>query len=460
MNDSDTRTHLARRGQAHALAMLDQLDPAGRRALLDQLRGLDFALLDEMRRTLGEPAAAALGAAVEPARAERLAGTDLAAARARGEAALRDSRVGVILVAGGQGTRLGHPGPKGTYSIGPLSGASLFEIHARKIAAMERRYAAAIPFYVMTNEDNDATTRAHFEAGHWFGLSPERVRFFTQGMLPALFPDGRLVMKDPATLFMAPDGHGGTLAALRRTGMLDDMARRGADTLFYFQVDNPLVEIADPVFIGFHLARQSRMSIKVCAKRDPDEGLGLLCTREGRLMVVEYTEFTDEQKRERTSSGELRFLHGSVAIHAFSLPFLLDTARVGLPLHMAFKKVPYWSEAGCAVSPKEPNAFKFEKFIFDALPLAQPSAALEFERREEFSPLKNASGPDSPETVRRDMMEKFARWLDACGVAVPRLPSGELRYRIEIDPLFADGPEELRSRLPAGFSIQGDVLLR
>jgi UDP-N-acetylglucosamine/UDP-N-acetylgalactosamine diphosphorylase len=384
----------------------------------------------------------------------------LAAPRAVGEAALRASQVGVILVAGGQGTRLGYEGPKGTYRLAPITQASLFEIHARKILALEQHYQAHIPFYIMTSEGNDAQTRAFFEEHGYFGLSAERVKFFIQGTLPAFEPDGRMILEAPDKLFAAPDGHGGILAALERRGMLADMKARQLTTLFYFQVDNPLVDIAEPVFVGLHLQRQAEMSLKVCAKRDADEGLGVTVLRDGRCSVVEYIELTPEQKKARRPDGELVLKFGSVAIHMFSLAFLLRETSAGLPLHQAFKKVAFCDAAGKTIKPEKPNACKFEKFIFDALPDAKASLILEFLRQDEFAPVKNAEGSDSPESSRTAMIEKLASWFARCGVTVPRDAAGRVTVKIEVDPVYAHDAETLAARLPAGFEIKGDVLLK
>jgi UDP-N-acetylglucosamine/UDP-N-acetylgalactosamine diphosphorylase len=443
--------------QAHVLDHWESLPAGVRAALLKQIGSLDFATIDAMKAMLDQPPAKhgdpEPGPAISPTPDQR------ATAAQAGAEALRKGKVGVILVAGGQGTRLGFPGPKGTYPIGPLSQATLFEVHARKIAALERRFGAHVPFYIMTSTANDAETRAFFKDHGNFGLAAGRVKFFVQGMLPALFPDGRLVLEAPGRLFMGPDGHGGILQALHRTGMLADMKQRGLETLFYFQVDNPLVEIADPVFIGLHRQHHALFSLKVCAKRDPGEGLGVI-VRHGAtgLSIVEYTELTQAQKEARLR-GDLRFKFGSVAIHVFSFDFLAATAKAGLPLHKAHKKVPYLRGAR-PVKPGKPNAYKFEKFIFDALPLARRALALEFDRAEEFSPVKNKTGSDSPDTTRLDMARKFARWLEACGVAVPRTKAGDPRFKIEIDPRYASCVEELQGRLPKGFALTGDTWLR
>ena len=451
---------LDREGQSHVLRFWDDLNPGQQTSLLAQIADTDFSSVAAMRELLMRAGcAAAAPQDVEPADVVRLDGPAREEARAAGEAALRAGEVGALLVAGGQGSRLGFDGPKGSFPIGPLSRAPLFAIHARKILALERKHSTAIPFYIMTSRENDGATREFFDRYGFFGLAEERVRFFIQGMWPALFPDGRIVMDRPDHLFASPDGHGGILAAMRANGVIDDMSNRGLKTLYYFQVDNPLLEIADPVFIGIHRLRESQISVKVCEKRDPEEGLGVVARREGRSVMVEYTELTHEQKHERLPGGALKFRYGSVAIHVFSLAFLEQEAARQLPLHVAHKKVPFCDERGQTVKPEQPNAYKFEKFIFDVLPHADRTLNLEFRREDEFSPVKNASGQDSPDTARRDMMLKHARWLEACGAAVPRTPSGEPAVRIEIDPCCALGPDDLKGRLSPSFRVKGDLLL-
>ncbi len=447
-------------GQAHLLAFWDGLNETQRAGLLAQIEEIDFADIARMRDALGQRDDAAALGDFEPAPVTTLSETGDPRVRELGHTALRAGKVGALLVAGGQGSRLGYDGPKGCYEIGPVSNASLFEIHARKILALERQFETEIPFYIMTSEANDAPTRAFFEANDFFGLSADRVVCFKQGMWPGLMPDGNLLLDRPDHVFVSPDGHGGILDALRRRGVLQDMADRGLSTLFYFQVDNPLVEIADPDFIGLHLANEAEISVKVCAKRDASEGLGVVICRDGRSEIIEYSDLTDAQKEARNPDGQLRLLYGSVAIHIFTLGFLKREADRSLPLHVAHKKVPYCDAQGNVVNPDCPNAYKFEKFIFDVLPDAERALNVEFAREEEFSPVKNAEGSDSPATTQRDMMAKWARWFDACGVTVPRDADGNPVVRIEIDPCYARNAEVLKARLPAGYKIEGDVLLR
>lgn len=461
MNYQEAKKVLDQHGQGHVLKFWESLEGAQQTALLAQIEALDFKTVNQVRDLLkagGE--IAGTYKEMEPAPVISLTPGEMRIPRGIGEGALKANQVGVILVAGGQGTRLGYDGPKGTYPLAPLSQASLFEIHSRKILALERQYGAQIPFYIMTSEGNDADTRKFFSDNKFFGLTPTRVKFFIQGTLPAFLPDGRIILESPGRLFAAPDGHGGILAALDRRGMLADMKQRGLTTLYYFQVDNGLVDIADPVFVGMHLQRRADMSVKVCAKRDPDEGLGVTVVRDGRTTVVEYSELTQGQKQARLPDGELLFKFGSVAIHIFSLGFLFREVSAGLPLHQAHKKVPVCGDDGVLVKPDKPNAYKFEKFIFDALPDAKETLILEFAREDEFAPVKNAEGNDSPDTARAAMMEKFARWLAVCRVNVPRDAGGRLAVKIEIDPVYAHDATALAARLPRGFKVTGDLLLK
>ena len=444
---------LERYGQGHVLRFWDLLDEGARAQLLDQVAGLDFESLARMQALLKAKAAPA--ASSEPVAPDVVEWTPetKAEAYAAGENEIRAGKVAVLLVAGGQGSRLGYEGPKGAYSIGPVTGRSLFFFHARKIVGLCRRYGVRIPFYIMTSDANDAATRAHFEDHNYFGLDRNDVTFFVQGMWPALDAKGHIILDQPGHIFMSPDGHGGTLTALAKDGCLADLERRGINTVFYFQVDNPMVEIADPAFIGLHVARQADVSVKLCAKRDPKEGLGVVVERDGRFEMVEYTELTDEQANRRTASGELYFKYGSVAIHVFSFAFMKAEANKAMPLHVAHKKIPVCQEDGSVVKPEKNNGYKFEKFIFDVLPDAKTVLNLAFDRAEEFSPVKNESGVDSPATCKHDMQAKWLRWFKAAGIQMPVNASGAPVFPMEIDPAYALDAADLKRK---GISLKAE----
>jgi UDP-N-acetylglucosamine/UDP-N-acetylgalactosamine diphosphorylase len=441
-----------RAGQGQVFAFFDRLDPAARRRLLGQAAEIDLGEVARLSRAFR--AGAASGAAdfgdLEPAPYERLPGSggDPAAwarARAVGEAALRAGRVAAFTVAGGQGTRLGYDGPKGAFPITPVRGRPLFQVFAGKIAAAGRQYGRALHWFIMTSHQNHEATEAFFAASGWFGLDPGRVHFFRQGRMPAVDFSGRILLEEPGSIALSPDGHGGSLRALERNGALDLMAAEGVDTLSYFQVDNPLVRAVDPAFIGWHLERGSEMSSKMVAKAFPEEKLGHFCLRGGSLVVVEYSDLPLELQRQRESDGRLRYVSGSVAIHVLDRDFIRRVARSAsgkaLPFHRAEKKIPTVDATGGPVRPDAPNGIKFELFVFDALPFARNPLVIEARREDDFSPVKNASGLDSPRTCREDQMRQFARWLAAAGAPVPTDGTGLPPFALEVSPLFGHDAE-------------------
>ncbi len=429
---------LSQNGQSQVLKFWDRLNADERDALLAQIERLDFDSLSRMQNLMANPPAPEGGNPEAPNVVEWTPEL-YAEAKAVGERELRAGHVAVLVVAGGQGSRLGYDGPKGCYSIGPVSGASLFYFHARKIVALSRKFGVRIPFYVMTSEVNNAATVKHFEENDYFGIDKRDVIFFIQGLWPALDQQGKIILDQPGHIFMSPDGHGGTLTALLKNGCLEDMERRGIREVFYFQVDNPMVEIANPAFIGLHTLRNADISLKLCAKRDPYEKVGMVVVRGDRFGMVEYSELTDEQANRRTETGDLYFKYGSVAIHIFSLDFMKLEANKAMPLHIAHKKIPVCQDDGTVVKPSSNNGCKFEKFIFDVLPDAKTVLNVAFDRNEEFSPVKNAEGEDSPETCRRDLQAKWARWFVAAGMATPTVP-------LEIDPAYAMDAEDLAAK--------------
>ena len=444
MNLAEAKQRLAECGQEHVLEYWKGLSKAERSALLAQIAAIDPKGVKACAAALKGGGAAAVDTSrgLAPKVAE-LKGAALARAVAAGERELKAGRVAALLVAGGQGSRLGYDGPKGCYSIGPVTGAPLFHFHARKILARSRRYGKPIPFYVMTSEANNAATVRCFEEHGYFGLDPKDVFFFTQGMWPGMTKEGKIILDAPGHVFMSPDGHGGLLAALKRSGALDDMKRRGIKSVFFFQVDNPLVEIADPAFVGYHVLERSEYSLKLCAKRDPFEKVGMPMLVDGRYRMVEYTEMTKEQCL-RKKGGRLYYLYGSPAIHVFDRAFLAREAAKAMPLHLAFKKIPCVVD-GKVVKPAEPNGYKFEKFIFDILPNARRAAFLAFDQKDEFSPVKNAEGNDSPATCRADLRAKWAKMLAAAGVKVPE------SMPLEVDPAYAlDAADLVRRGLVLG----------
>lgn len=382
-------------------------------------------------------------------------------ARGIGEKALRDGRVAAFLVAGGQGTRLGFDGPKGKFPVSPVKNKTLFQLHSEKILALSKKYDVIIPWYIMTSETNHQETVDFFVAHDYFGLNSKNVMFFRQEMIPALDPYGRLILDEKDHIFRNPNGHGGSLSALKKSGALDDMKSRGIDLIFYFQVDNVLVKICDPDFIGSHLQEQAEMSAKVVTKTDPGEKVGVLGRIDGKLGVIEYSDLAEAEKTARNPDGTLKFRAGSIAIHILNVDFveLENEGGLKLPWHMAHKKVAHVDEEGNRVEPDEPNGYKFETFVFDALGDAKETVFLEVKREEEFSPVKNAKGIASPETARRDMVNQFRRWLEQAGVQIPTDCNNAANGLIEISPLFALDGDDLKVKVNSDLKIEDKLYL-
>jgi UDP-N-acetylglucosamine/UDP-N-acetylgalactosamine diphosphorylase len=457
----DLRPRLWAHGQEHVLAGWDRLSDEERHGLLDQLRGLDLKQLRELYARRDHSFAVPPPERIQPVPVIR-PDADAAEARRLGEEALRRGEVAVLLVAGGQGSRLGFEHPKGMFPIGPVSNKTLFQIHAEKVLALRRRYAKPLPFLVMTSPATDAETRAFFAEHGNFGLPAGEVDFFRQGTMPALdLATGRLILEAPGRLFLSPNGHGGTLTALADSGLLERLRRQGIRHVFYFQVDNPLVKVADPGFLGHHIRARAEVSAKIVAKESPTDKLGNLVLVDGRCTMIEYSDLPESLARQADEQGRPRIWAGSPAIHVFDVEFLRRMVGEGakIPFHVARKKVPYLDEGGSVVHPDRENALKFELFIFDVLPLAERFTVVETSRPEEFMPLKNASGPDSPETVRQAQSDLFAGWLGRAGVKVPRQADGSAAVALEVSPLFALDAEELAAKVGRSLKIDGPLYL-
>ena len=441
--------------QEQLLRFWDTLDAGQRESLASEIRSIDFSLVAELYRQAdsgAEMRALAARGTSPPAFVLRDPSNRISpeAARQEGIKALQAGRVGVMLVAGGQGTRLGFKHPKGMYPIGPVSGKSLFQIHFEKVRAAARRYGVRIPLYLMTSPETHEGTVAYLRAHECFGLSANDLCVFCQGTMPAVDDRaGKVLLADRHRVALSPDGHGGMLAAFARSGAMADARRRGVRHLFYFQVDNPLVSVCDPEFLGYHLLSRSRFTSQVVRKQDPMEKVGNVFAVNGELYVIEYIEFEKldpEIRSKGAAEGTPVFWAGSIAVHAFDLAFLRRVApkAESLPFHKAKKKVAHLDEQGNLIKPAEPNAQKFERFIFDLMPWAGRAATLvEVDRARHFAPLKNASGEphDTPESVETQLSASHRAWLRGAGFAV------DDDVPVEISPLFALDAEELAGRM-------------
>jgi UDP-N-acetylglucosamine/UDP-N-acetylgalactosamine diphosphorylase len=453
---------LSPHAQEHLLAFWDELAEVQRQSLAEEIRRLDFALVE---RLFNEQTAvvnwAVKAERATPPPAARLASPDNPFSRddavARGRQALSAGQVAAVIVAGGQGTRLGFDNPKGMFPIGPVSASSLFRILFEKVLATSRRYQVRVPLYIMTSRATHDETARYLESQNRFGLPAEDVRLFCQGQMPAVdLTTGKVLLSDKHQVALSPDGHGGMLAALANCGGLDEMERRDIRYLFYCQVDNPLVPLCDPEFIGYHVLAESELSTQVIAKQDPLEKVGNLAMVDGRMTIIEYSDLPEPVAREQNADGSLYLWAGNTGIHVFDMPFLrrMTGTASALPFHLARKKVPYIDAAGKLIEPDVPNALKFERFIFDLLPAAERAFVMEVDARRAFAPVKNAPGDarDTPESVQAQMIQMHKEWLAGAGARV------DLGVAVEISPLFALDESDValrqrEGRLPSALHV-------
>jgi len=456
--------HLGRfeRSQEHLLRHWGQLTEPQRERLARQVLELQPPLLMQLFRGEDDaPDWTQLANLAEPPSAVRLAGTSATArqeARQRGEQLLRDGRLGMVLVAGGQGTRLGFPYPKGMFPIGPVSGRSLFQVLIEHLRAVSRRYDTRVPLYVMTSFATHQETVAFLEKHDRFGLAADDLIVFCQGTMPALdAATGDLLLAEPDSLALSPDGHGGMLPAFVGAGGLRHAQDRGIQQLFYGQIDNPLLQVCDPELIGFHDLANSEMTTQVVRKREPMERVGNVVSIGGSVRIIEYSDLPEAAARRTDEAGELLLWAGNIAVHVFSRAFLERAAAdpQSLPFHRARKKVPHLDAQGRPVDPTQPNGLKFERFIFDLLPQARNALVVEADASSAFAPVKNADSEpcDSPRTAKEAMLRLHARWLVEADIDVP--PD----LAVEISPFLALNAAELRQRLRIGGNLNGPTYL-
>jgi UDP-N-acetylglucosamine/UDP-N-acetylgalactosamine diphosphorylase len=456
LSAAELEQRLMAAGQEHLVQHLAKLPSAQQKKLRAQLAEVDLELLKRLSAQV-ETAVdyQQLAAMAEPPVAFRLPPAknpwNLAQALAAGRAALDSGQVGVLLVAGGQGSRLGFEHPKGMFPIGPVSSASLYQILCQGVLATSKRHQQPVPLYVMTSSATHEETEAYLKLHKRFGLPAKDVKFFMQGMLPAVDPaTGQVLLASPEDLALSPDGHGGLLGGFVKHGLLDNAEQRGLRYLYYLQVDNPLVHIGDPEFLGYHILSGSEMSTQVIAKRSPTERVGNVVTIGNDTQIIEYSDLPAEQADRKTKDGEPIFWAGSIAVHVIDVAFLRRVANSpdGLPFHRAHKKVSYFDPVTDEqILPEQPNALKFERFIFDLLPLASEAVVMEVDRAAIFAPVKNADEPgalDTPTTVKSQMSALYRTWLHAAGIDVND------DIAVEINPLAASSQAEFVQKVQAG----------
>jgi UDP-N-acetylglucosamine/UDP-N-acetylgalactosamine diphosphorylase len=465
---SDLRKQIDDASQAHLLKFWDVISDIEKLSLLSQISSTDLTMMKKIwQSSMHDESPLNAINRIESARKpgkvvqQPQSAVDFENwkdAAAAGELELQHGRVAVITVAGGQGSRLGFEHPKGIFPIGPNSERTLFQIFAEQILARRRRHNAAIPWLIMTSDATHAETLAFLEHHKFFHLGKETVHLFQQGSLPALdAATGQILMTSGSELALSPDGHGGLVTALANAGLLKMLASHDIRHLFYHQVDNPTAIICDPALVGFHAKQRSQVTTNVVRKVSPTERMGVLADVNGRTEIVEYSELTPEQAARCDASGDWIFWAGNTAIHIFDREFVELLAGDGgqLPLHVARKNVAHINDEGVTVKPNDPakpNAIKLERFIFDALPIAERTLIVEGNRPREFNPVKNRDGADSPETSRAALSRIGREWLTAAGQAVAEDSS------VEISPLIALDAEELAAKLASQLIRVSDLL--
>ena len=408
-----TKEMLKRYGQEHLIQFYDELDDRERKELLKQINGIDFEKVSALY-------ASAVGGTEEKTvdyKYEPLPHTDkgslskeeLDSIEKAGNAVMAAGGFAALTMAGGQGTRLGHNGPKGTYDIGLPGHPSLFEIQCRRLKTASQKCGKTIPWYIMTSRENDGDTRRFFKENGFFGYPEQDVMFFIQNMLPMVAFDGKIVLDRKDHIKEGADGHGGVFAALRSSGCYEDMLKRGVKWVFVGGIDNVLLKLCDPSVIGFGEKSGAKIVAKSLVKRDPKEGVGVFCRRNGRPYVVEYTEISDEMANARYADGSFVYGDAHILCNLFSMDAItaIIGGNDGLPYHVARKKTAFVNGVGETVTPEKPNAFKFEAFIFDAFSYFDDLAVFRVDRASEFAPVKNKEGEDSPATAKKMYEDLF-----------------------------------------------------
>ena len=394
---------LAKYGQEHLLQCYDKLSDAQKNKLLDDILTLDFNQVQnlyESTKTKPNFENVKLEPIPHTTKAE-LSDEDLRKYTEIGEEVIQAGKLAVVTMAGGQGTRLGHKGPKGTYDLGLESHKSIFEILCDTLKLAKNNYGTYIQWYIMTSEENNKQTEEFFEKNNYFGYDKDKIMFFKQGQLPMCDTKGKLILDEQGLIKEAADGHGGVFESMRKDAVIEDMKQKNIEWAFIGGVDNVLVKMVDPVLIGISISNNVPAAGKSVVKAGPKERVGVFCKRNGKPSVVEYTEITDEMAEAKNESGDLVFGESHILCNLFSVKAIDDISKKKLPYHSAFKKAKYIDENGKLIVPEKPNAYKFEAFLFDAFESLNDMAIMRVKREEEFAPVKNAEGVDSPETARK-----------------------------------------------------------
>lgn len=397
------KSKLDKYNQSQLLNFYDTLDEDKKMKLLNQIEKIDFEQMNELYRKTQEKIEFG-NDKIEPisyVEKDKMNKTEIEEYDRLGSNIIKSGKLAVVTMAGGQGTRLGHKGPKGTFDLGLDSHKSIFEILCDTLKEAKDKYNVYVPWYIMTSEENNKQTTEFFENNNYFGYDKDKIMFFKQGQLPMCDTKGKLILDEQGLIKEAADGHGGVFESMRKDAVIEDMKQKNIEWAFIGGVDNVLVKMVDPVLIGISISNNVPAAGKSVVKAGPKERVGVFCKRNGKPSVVEYTEITDEMAEAKNESGDLVFGESHILCNLFSVKAIDDISKKKLPYHSAFKKAKYIDENGKLIVPEKPNAYKFEAFLFDAFESLNDMAIMRVKREEEFAPVKNAEGVDSPETARK-----------------------------------------------------------
>ena len=403
MTYTEASAKLSAEGQEHLLKYYEELSEEQRESLLNQINDLDLSLLGLIKEGAKEVPKGKL----EPLGAVTL--DEIAANKNEyekiGLEAVKAGKVGAVLLAGGQGTRLGLDKPKGMLNVGVNKDLYLFEQLIHNLMEVVHKADAWVPLLIMTSEKNNADTTAFFEEHEFFGYNKDFVFFFVQEMAPSVGYDGKIYMEEKYKLSTSPNGNGGWFSSLVKAGLLDKLNELGVEWLNVFSVDNVLQKMADPVFVGATIKANCVCGSKVVAKADPNEKVGVLCLEDGKPSIVEYYEMTDEMIESRDENGVLLYNYGVILNYLFEIKTLTKIMNEYMPTHVVEKKIPYIDDQAQLVKPVEPNGYKFETLVLDMIHMMDNCLSFEVERSKEFAPIKNRTGVDSLESARELMKQ-------------------------------------------------------
>lgn len=401
---------LKKYSQEHLLEYVKYLNKEEQERLEEQILNIDFEQLKELyeRTKQNQDLGSKIIEHIKYTDKEKLSKERKEELEKIGSKIITSEKYAVVTMAGGQGTRLGHTGPKGTYILNTINGPKyIFEIIIDTLKKAQKEYGVTIPWYIMTSRENNDETIAFFEEKNYFGYDKSKVKFFKQGELPLLDISGKVILDKDKKIKEAADGNGGIYEAIAKNGVLADLKNRKIEWIFVSGIDNILSNFVDPILIGLTIEEKQKIASKSVAKTNPKEKVGVFCKMNGKPKVIEYIELPEEMAEERDKNGELVYGEVNIGTYLYNISVFENLADVKLPYHVAFKKSGYLNKKCEFIEPEEPNVYKFEAFIFDAFSRYDDMTILRVKREDEFAPVKNKTGNDSPETAVKLYNDKF-----------------------------------------------------